>query len=204
MEKIYYISQGKTAEEHLQNIKKVCAGGIKLVQLRMKGFSEQEYAKTALEAVEILHEFGGKLIVNDNFRVAYAANADGVHLGQNDSAIGEARKLLGREKIIGGTANTVLQCEELVWQGVDYLGVGPFCFTQTKQNLSPVLGLEGYINLMQRLSISEEKPIYAIGGITEQDIPSLLGTGISGVAISGALTKMSLEEIKMFNEKFRK
>lgn len=204
MEKIYYISQGKNAEEHLKNIKKVCEGGIRLVQLRMKGFSEQEYARTALEAVNILHKFKGKLIINDNARVAYTANADGVHLGQNDSAVGEARKLLGREKIIGGTANTILQCEKLLKQGVDYLGVGPFQFTKTKQNLSPILGLEGYRILIKNLPNSQEKNVYAIGGITRKDISELLATGISGVAISEALTKMSLEEIKIFSENFRK
>lgn len=173
-----------------------------MLQLRMKGFAEQEYAEAAVEAVKISHQYGGKLIVNDSIRVAYVANADGVHLGQQDSSPQEARKLLGA-KIIGGTANTATQCQKLLEQGVDYLGVGPFRFTTTKKNLSPILGLEGYERLLKELKKNKKIPIYAIGGIVEADISSLLHIGIDGVAASGFFTKMPVEELQLLIQKIR-
>lgn len=200
MEKLYYISQGATAEEHLQNIEKVCRAGVRLVQLRMKGYSDEEYSRTALQAVELVHRYGGKLIVNDNIKVAFVANADGVHLGQKDVSPLEARKLL-RDKIIGGTANTATQCEKLLGEGVDYLGVGPFRFTTTKQNLSPILGIEGYKEILTALKGVKNVPLFAIGGITEEDIQPLLTVGVDGVAISGVLTQLTSESIKQLIEK---
>lgn len=194
MEKIYYISQGKNADEHLENIEKVCKSGVRLVQLRMKEVAEIEYVKTAIKAVEITHKYGGKLLVNDSLRVAYVANADGVHLGQNDCSPQEARKLL-QGKIIGGTANTVEQCLRLIEQGVDYIGVGPYRFTETKKNLSPILGLEGYENILNKLVGKCNIPVYAIGGIQQEDIQKLLDLGLSGIAVSGMLTQLAPEKI---------
>jgi thiamine-phosphate pyrophosphorylase len=116
--------------------------------------------------------------------------ADGVHLGMHDMKIEEARLLLGKTKIIGATANTIEDVFEKVAQDCDYIGLGPFQFTTTKAHLSPVLGLEGYRTIIQKISEQKiEIPIYAIGGITLENVESLLETGIYGIAISGLITK---------------
>ena len=102
--------------------------------------------------------------------------------------VDEARKLLGAEYIIGGTANTMDDVERLYKAGADYIGCGPFRFTTTKKNLSPVLGLDGYrdiVNNMRRKGIS--LPLVAIGGILPSDVREIMNTGVSGIAVSGAV-----------------
>ena len=117
-----------------------------------------------------------------------AAGVQGVHLGQLDMAVGEARRLLGADKIIGGTANTMAQLREHYRQGADYIGLGPYRYTTTKKNLSPVLGLEGYRAIMAGLRAEGvDIPVVAIGGIGAADVAALLATGLHGVAFSGML-----------------
>lgn len=185
--KLHYISQGHAPEAHLENIQKACTYGTELVQLRLKNYSEDIVLKTAEQAREITTHFQTRLIINDHYKIAKAVKADGVHLGKTDTCPAEAREYLGKWYLIGGTANTVEDCENLIKKSVDYIGLGPFRFTKTKDNLSPILGLEGYRAILDVLKSST--PIIAIGGIIESDIPELLKTGVHGVAMSGAITK---------------
>ncbi|GAA4305796.1 thiamine phosphate synthase [Aestuariibaculum suncheonense] len=185
--KLHYISQGQTPEEHLHNIQKACTYGAELVQLRLKNTDEKTILKTAEKAREITAHFQTRLIINDHYKIAKAIHADGVHLGKTDACPLEAREYLGKWFIIGGTANTIEDCQNLLSQNVNYIGLGPFRFTNTKENLSPVLGLEGFHSILEDLQ--SETPIIAIGGIVEQDIPALLQTGIHGIAMSGAITE---------------
>ncbi len=185
--KLHYISQGHAPEAHLENIQKACTYGTELVQLRLKNYSEDIVLKTAEQAREITTHFQTRLIINDQYKIAKAVKADGVHLGKTDTCPAEAREYLGKWYLIGGTANTVEDCENLIKKSVDYIGLGPFRFTKTKDNLSPILGLEGYRAILDVLKSST--PIIAIGGIIESDIPELLKTGVHGVAMSGAITK---------------
>ena len=127
--------------------------------------------------------------------------ADGVHLGKNDMPVDEARKMLGRNRIIGGTANTFEDVERLSRQGADYIGCGPFRFTTTKKNLSPVLGLEGYRSITAQMKAHDILlPIVAIGGILHQDIPAIMQTGVTGIAVSGAVLNAEnpVEEMRLF------
>ena len=102
--------------------------------------------------------------------------------------VAEARQVLGEGFLIGGTANTFEDIVRHYQGGADYIGCGPFRFTTTKQNLSPVLGLQGYANLMQQMKETDiHLPVVAIGGITRQDIPDILRTGVHGIALSGAV-----------------
>ena len=133
-------------------------------------------------------------------------NADGVHLGKLDMPVAEARRLLGPEYLIGATANTFEDIKRGAGQGADYIGLGPFRFTQTKRNLSPVLGLEGYRTIMERCrNAGIALPVVAIGGITAADVEDILATGVTGIALSGALLQAenTLEEtqriIKIIN-----
>jgi len=200
--KLHYISQGNTPQEHLENIYRMCSAGANWIQLRLKNESFGTVLKTAKAAKEICDNFKVKLIINDFPEVVRQMDACGVHLGKEDSCPLEARKLLGSKKIIGGTANTLKDCQILIQKQVDYVGLGPFRFTTTKKNLSPVLGVEGYPELMGNLLQSGSTvPVIAIGGIMPADIPALVHCGVHGVAISGGLTSHRQPE-KMFQEIF--
>ncbi len=193
---LQYISQGNTAEEHIQNIQTACKAGVRWIQLRLKDTDMATHLHTAIEVRNICDQFEAVMIVNDNIGVAKIAMADGVHLGLNDTNPKEARVTLGDNFIIGGTANTITDCLQHINDGVDYIGLGPFRYTTTKKKLSPVLGLEGYHKIIAEIRVqNDEVPVVGIGGITEQDIPQIMETGISGIAVSGMLTnKEDLKE----------
>ena len=162
--------------------------GCKWIQLRMKDVADETVRQLAEELKKACENHHALLIIDDYVEVAREVNADGVHLGKNDMPIEEARKLLGEGFIIGGTANTFEDVKRHYEAGADYLGIGPFRFTTTKKNLSPVLGLEGYRNIKQQMIEADIiLPAVAIGGITVEDIPAILATGIEGIAMSGAI-----------------
>ncbi|MCT7905153.1 Thiamine-phosphate synthase [Candidatus Ornithobacterium hominis] len=185
---VYYISQGKTPNDHLQNIKKMVDAGVNWVQLRIKGSSANEILDIAQKAKEYCHENQVVFIINDDIQIAKLLNSDGVHLGREDESPQTAKELLGNEKIIGGTANTWDDCQKLIQMRVDYIGLGPFRFTLTKEKLSPILGIEGFRAIMNKIKESKiDIPVIAIGGIRLEDIEELVEIGISGVALSGFL-----------------
>ena len=162
--------------------------GCKWIQLRMKDVAVETVRQLAEELKKACENRHALLIIDDYVEVAREVKADGVHLGKNDMPIEEARKLLGEGFIIGGTANTFEDVKRHYEAGADYLGIGPFRFTTTKKNLSPVLGLEGYRNIKQQMIEADiVLPAVAIGGITVEDIPAILATGIEGIAMSGAI-----------------
>lgn len=162
--------------------------GCKWIQLRMKDVAVETIRQLAEELKKACENHHALLIIDDYVEVAREVKADGVHLGKNDMPIEEARKLLGEGFIIGGTANTFEDVKRHYEAGADYLGIGPFRFTTTKKNLSPVLGLEGYRNIKQQMiEAGIILPAVAIGGITVEDIPAILATGIEGIAMSGAI-----------------
>ena len=195
--KLHYISQGDSPKAHIDHIQKACTSGAELVQLRLKDISEKKILKLAAQAREITSHYQTRLIINDHYKVAKAIKADGVHLGKTDTCPTEARKTLLSWQMVGGTANTLEDCQALINKEVDYIGLGPFKFTNTKANLSPVLGLNGYAAIIDALNT--KTPILAIGGITLEDVSDILKTGISGIAISGAITK-DFNTIKTFNQ----
>jgi len=195
--KLHYISQGATTKEQLKNIQSACTAGAELVQLRLKDLTNKEVLKAAEEAREITGHFQTRLIINDYYKVAKKVKADGVHLGKNDADPVIARAVLDSWQIIGGTANTIQDCEALIQKKVDYIGLGPFRHTNTKEKLSPILGHNGYLTILEALQTTT--PIIAIGGITTEDISELLTTGVYGIAASGALTK-DFNTIGIFNK----
>ncbi|MBJ6368173.1 thiamine phosphate synthase [Snuella sedimenti] len=195
--KLHYISQGETPQAHLDNIQKACTAGAELVQLRLKNRSEKQVLQTAEKAREITSHFQTRLIINDYYKVAHAVKADGVHLGKLDTCPTIARKHLASWQLIGGTANTIQDCEVLINKSVDYIGLGPFRFTKTKTKLSPVLGISGYAGIVEALQ--RETPIIAIGGITLEDVTDLINTGVYGIAASGAITN-NVNSINSFHK----
>ncbi|WP_298539939.1 thiamine phosphate synthase [uncultured Aquimarina sp.] len=195
--KLHYISQGNSPKEHIENIQKACTSGAELVQLRLKNISEKKLLKFAKEAREITSHFQTRLIINDHYKIAKEVKADGVHLGKTDSCPTIARTYLYTWQIIGGTANTLIDCETLINKEVDYIGLGPYRFTTTKDNLSPVLGISGYTSIIDGLK--SKTPIIGIGGITTNDVTDILKTGISGIAVSGEITN-NFNTIRTFNQ----
>lgn len=195
--KLHYISQGETPEQHLENIQKACTSGAELVQLRLKNVNETTLLKIAHQAREITAHFQTRLIINDNYKIAKEVKADGVHLGKTDADPSVARKYLGEYYIIGGTANTLDDCLKLIKKKVNYIGLGPFRFTTTKKKLSPIIPLIGYQSILDELKT--ETPIIAIGGITLNDVPEILKTGIYGIAASGEITK-NFNSIQSFHK----
>lgn len=202
--KLQYISQGETIEKQLYNIHNALDNGCTWVQMRFKNQSQKD-AFTLAEAVKPLCEkYAANFIVNDNLNLTKQIDADGVHLGLTDTKIDEARVFLGTSKVIGGTANTFEDIQNHVKNGCDYIGLGPFRFTATKEKLSPILGLSGYFEILQKLKKNKiDIPVYAIGGITLRDINPLMETGIHGIAVSGIITESDEKEklIQQLNEK---
>lgn len=202
--KLQYISQGNTIEEQLYNIHQALDNGCDWIQLRFKNGNSMELF-TLAEAVKILcEEYLAVFIINDKVDLALQVNADGVHLGLNDMRIPDARNILGNHKIIGGTANTFVDVVQRAIEKCDYIGLGPYRFTNTKEKLSPILGLEAYLNILTKMQQQNiELPVYAIGGIQMADIEPLLDTGIHGIAVSGLLTEnwQQKELITQLNEK---
>jgi thiamine-phosphate pyrophosphorylase len=202
--RLQYISDGNTVEEQTQNIQKALQNGCKWIQLRFKKSTPEELFTLAKTVKELCTNYSATFMINDNVQLAKNIDADGVHLGLTDMKVDHARAILGNSKIIGGTANTLKDVLQRVEEKCDYIGLGPFQFTSTKANLSPILGLEGYHNIIEKLiSKHIEMPIYAIGGITLENIEPLRQTGIYGIALSGLINKSEKpgELINQLNEK---
>ena len=198
---IQFITHSNNRYGYVDGARLALEGGCRWVQLRMKEATEVEFMAAAAEIGRLCKEHGATFVLDDHVEWVEKTGADGVHLGKNDMPIDEARKILGNDKIIGGTANTFEDVERLYRQGANYIGCGPFRFTTTKKNLSPVLGLEGYQHIVDQMkSHGINLPIVAIGGILGSDIKSILATGVSGIAVSGGILNAEnpAEEMQRF------
>lgn len=188
--RLHYITQAIPGYTHAQLAARACAGGVDWVQLRLKQASAEQWQQEARDTLAVCRQHGARLIINDNVELAREIDADGVHLGKTDMPPARARQLLGAGKIIGGTANTLADIEALAEAGVDYIGLGPYRFTTTKENLSPVLGLAGYQQLLaQCRRRGLQLPIIAIGGLIPADVVPLRQAGVYGLAVSAAINK---------------
>lgn len=188
MSQVQFITHFTDKISYLDSVSIALEGGCRWIQLRMKNSDYTTLLNTAREVRRLCNQYNATFIIDDNIQAVIDAGADGVHLGKGDMPIAEARRVLGRDRVIGGTANTFNDVVMHYDSGADYIGCGPFRFTTTKSNLSPILGIDGYseiIKQMRERGISI--PLVAIGGITKDDIPGLLETGVSGVALSGAI-----------------
>ncbi len=166
------------------------AGGVTMMQLREKEMEADAFLREAVEITRLCHRFGVPLLINDNVEIARRCGADGVHLGQGDMEASAARKLLGREMIIGVTAKTVEQALAARDAGADYLGSGAVFGSSTKLNTRP-MSRETLRSICQAVSL----PVVAIGGINRGNIAGLAGTGICGVAVvSGIFAAEDIRE----------
>ena len=182
--RLQFLTLDASPLSHREQARLALEGGVRWIQLRAKNLSETEWIKTARSVGELCQDFGATFIVNDSFKVAHAAEADGVHLGSGDASPAEARAVLGDYAIIGVTLNNPSHVAVLKSARVDYAGVGPVRFTPSKDKLAPV---HSESSLRELIRLSGGLPCYAIGGVTVQDWPSLKAFGAHGIAVSGAI-----------------
>lgn len=208
--KLQFITHFTDTYSYLDSARMALEGGCRWVQLRMKHASNEETEAVAVEVQKLCRTYGATFLIDDRVELVRKLKADGVHLGKNDMPIAEARKILGKDFLIGGTANTFDDVRAHYEAGADYIGCGPFRFTTTKKRLSPILGLEGYRSIVQQMKAEGiHLPIVAIGGITLEDIPAIMQTGVTGIALSGTIlraanpveeTKKIANQLKMNNK----
>ena len=187
---VQFITHYTDQYTYLDSVRIALEGGCRWIQLRMKDTPTEDILPITKETLTLCRQYEATFIIDDHVELAKQIKADGVHLGKLDMPITEARSILGKNFIIGGTANTLEDIRMHYEAGADYIGCGPFRFTTTKKNLSPVLGLEGYREIVRKMKMEGiDLPIVAIGGIEKEDIPSLMGTGITGIALSGSILR---------------
>lgn len=198
MNQIQYITHYNERYGYAEGARLALSGGCRWIQLRMKNASDDEVRAVAREIQPLCKKQGTIFVIDDRVELVRELDADGVHLGKTDMPVDEARRILGERYIIGGTANTFDDVEKLCRLGVDYIGCGPFRFTTTKEKLAPVLGLDGYRDIIRRMGEAGlMQPVVAIGGITRVDIPAVMETGVSGIALSGAVLNADDPEKEM-------
>lgn len=192
---LQYITNGSSEAEILKEVREVVFVGVNWVQLRVKDQSI-DFKAIAIK-VKTICANRATFIINDHVEIARAIDADGVHLGLSDMSIPKARLILGKGKIIGGTANTHEDCLSRIKDGADYIGLGPFRLTKTKKKLSPILGINGYQSILNdEITI----PVVAIGGIKLEDMLALRNqTKVHGVAVS-SLIKNEKDKMRLVNE----
>jgi thiamine-phosphate pyrophosphorylase len=159
------------------------AGGADTIQLREKGGSTRRMIEVAKSMFAVCRSARVPFIVNDRIDVAIASEADGVHLGQSDFPIPLARKLLGKEKLIGGSAATLEEARICLAEGADYVGFGPVYMTGSKKDAGPVSGLGVLKQVVETIPL----PIIAIGGITAENVLEIMKTGAYGIAVISAV-----------------
>ncbi len=157
--------------------------GTTLVQLRGKDLAIQDFLNLAFEIAEIVKTKKVPFLINDRIDVALACDADGVHLGQEDLPLQHAKRILGKSRLIGISANSILEAVDAEKQGADYIGVGPIFFTSSKKELGQILGIPGLKAIREKVSI----PILAIGGINKENVREVIQAGADGIAVISAI-----------------
>lgn len=187
--------------ERLYNmVEEALKGGVSFLQLREKGIPRKEILDEAVELKDLCRNYGVPLIINDDVELAVEADADGVHVGQKDMDVKEARRLLGPDKILGVSARTVEQAVYAEKMGADYLGCGDVFGTATKKDAGRL-----DISVLKDICNSVSIPVVAIGGIKMDNIIKLKGSGISGIAVISAVfgkndTESSASELRKLAE----
>ena len=196
--KLHYITTDASLAEQ------ACRGGADWIQLRLKNVAYADFKSVAKEVQAVCKQYGATFIVNDNVKLALDIDADGVHVGKSDPLLPEdIDEILARDIIIGCSTNTIDDFVHLAGKAVSYVGLGPFRYTTTKQNLNPILGIVGYRTIFSQLKDREitPPPVIGIGGIVGTDVPALLATGLYGVAVSGAIS--GADDVVAATKRFR-
>ena len=194
------IRAGEDDEVLLEQVAQAIDGGARIVQLREKGLREEHLLALARRFAQLCREKGAISIINDDVDIALAADADGVHVGQEDLAADRARQVLGPDKLVGVSAHSVEEARAAQAAGADYLGVGAAFSTGTKADARPI-DRDVYRQITRTVDI----PVVAIGGISAENILELAGCGLSGVAVVSALfaqpdVRAAAEALKRLSE----
>jgi thiamine-phosphate pyrophosphorylase len=179
--RLYPLTDRELSElTHVEQVQKLSDSGVKIIQLREKHLTSQEFYEQAKSALHVARQKGVKLIINDRVDIALALGADGVHVGQDDLPADAARRLLGDSSIIGVSTHSREQAEMAAQLPVDYVAIGPIFSTNTKLSSNKPLGLEGLAEI--RVSIGSI-PLVAIGGINSENAHKVLQAGANAVAV---------------------
>lgn len=185
---LQFITNPKSKNPVVDQIFAVIEAGGRWIQIRMKDASDDEIRKVVEAVKPKCEETGSFLILNDRVELAKEINVGGVHLGKEDMPASKARMLLGPAAVIGVTANTFADIAAVSQLDIDYFGIGPYAQTKTKENLSPILGLEGIRDICYEMEKKEiNKAHVAVGGIKLDDVLPLLEAGVNGIAVSSAI-----------------
>lgn len=185
---LYFITQDHPRLSHAEQALRACKNGVSWIQVRIKGRDYTEWLKVACQVVAICSDFDARCIVNDNVEIARDSGAHGVHLGLSDASPFTAREILGEKAVIGATVHNLAEARNAVEMPIDYVGVGPYRFTNTKKDLSPILGIDGVKQIRHELAqMKPHLPVVAVGGIKLSDLEVLGSVGIDGVALSSGL-----------------
>ncbi|RXX22509.1 thiamine phosphate synthase [Streptococcus oralis] len=182
-------------ESFLEKVETACRSGVTIIQLREKNLTTNQYYQLAKQVKEITDAYQVPLIIDDRLDICLAADAAGLHIGDDELPVSVARRVLGPEKILGVTAKTVKRALEAETWGADYLGTGAIFPTTTKEN-APITQISTLKTICQTVAI----PVVAIGGLTSENIDQLIGTGIAGVAVVRDL--MQAEDIEAKTQAF--
>lgn len=182
--KLYPITDCQLSNcRHEEIVQMMLAGGARLIQLRDKDASARELLDAARTCLPLTQAAGARLIINDRVDVALTSGADGVHLGQEDLSVEEARDILGEDKIIGVSTHSLEQFKAALETSANYIAVGPVFQTKTKENADPVVGLE----LVRQAKALADRPLVAIGGITVERAAEVIAAGADSIAVISAL-----------------
>lgn len=188
LEKIQFITHQNDNYSYFDSALLALRSGIRFIQLRAKDLSDEEVVDLGKRILKECEAHDAIFIIDDRVELVEEIGAHGVHLGNEDMPTDKAREILGKDMIIGGTANSYKDILKHYKNGVDYIGLGPFRYTTTKEKLSPILGFDGYHRIIKKCKENNiEIPIYAIGGLRVEDMEELARTGIYGVALSSLL-----------------
>jgi thiamine-phosphate pyrophosphorylase len=206
--KLYAITDRQWSNcTHEEIVRMLLTGGARFIQLRDKEAGGRELLEQAMACLKLTREAGATLIINDRVDVALTAGADGVHLGQEDLSVAEAREILGEDKIIGVSTHSIAQFRAALETSADYIALGPVYPTTTKENPAAVVGL----NLVSEARKLTDRPLVAIGGINHKRAPKVIAAGADCVAVISALYPLpkkadlaSKPEITLATRKFLK
>ena len=190
IEKLQFITHDIPQHTHIEQVQIACEAGAKWIQYRCLTKNDEELLKDISVIGEICDDWGATLIVTDHIHLKGKGDIQGFHIEDMDADFIALRKLIGEEYTLGGSANTVENLIRLANEGADYAGLGPFSVTSTKPNDLPILGYKGYTYAIEQLELKGIIfPILAVGGVTLLDVPSLMETGIYGIAASSSINQ---------------
>lgn len=187
--KFHYLTQNLPHRSHAEQAEIACKSGANWIQYRCLSKSDEDLISELHEVASICDDWGATLILTDHYHLLDKVDAQGVHLENMNADFQEIRKIISDEKTLGASANSIEDIQRAYASGaVDYIGCGPFGHTSTKPNNYPLLGIDGYRSIAEKMQQKQiDIPVLAVGGVTISNVEALLSTGIYGIAVSQAV-----------------